>query len=82
MPSLQTRKRIGVCLNETKRRKLNFAVFEELCRNHGYDVTEVDLTKCLNNQGPFDLIIHKLSDLLVEAGQDLPSHHLVQRLQA
>lgn len=81
MPSLQTRKRIGVCLNETKRRKLNFAVFEELCRNHGYDVTEVDLTKCLNNQGPFDLIIHKLSDLLVEAGQDLPSHHLVQRLQ-
>ncbi|XP_056396157.1 inositol-tetrakisphosphate 1-kinase-like isoform X2 [Hyla sarda] len=50
-------------------------------RNHGYDVTEVDLTKCLNSQGPFDLIIHKLSDLLVEAGQDLASHHLVQRLQ-
>ncbi|CAI9553076.1 unnamed protein product, partial [Staurois parvus] len=41
----------------------------------------VDLTKCLNSQGPFDLIIHKLSDLLVEAGQDLTSHHLVQRLQ-
>ncbi|XP_018432401.1 PREDICTED: inositol-tetrakisphosphate 1-kinase-like [Nanorana parkeri] len=81
MPSLRTRKRIGVCLNETKKRKLNFHVFEDLCRNHGYDVTEVDLTKCLNSQGPFDLIIHKLSDLLVEAGQDLTSHHLVQRLQ-
>ncbi|XP_072285913.1 inositol-tetrakisphosphate 1-kinase-like, partial [Pyxicephalus adspersus] len=50
-------------------------------RNRGYDVTEVDLTKCLNSQGPFDLIIHKLSDLLVEAGQDLTSHHHVQRLQ-
>ncbi|KAG9478249.1 hypothetical protein GDO78_013314 [Eleutherodactylus coqui] len=42
---------------------------------------QVDLTKCLNSQGPFDLIIHKLTDLLVEAGQDLASHHLVQRLQ-
>ncbi|XP_075692396.1 inositol-tetrakisphosphate 1-kinase [Rhinoderma darwinii] len=81
MPSLHTRKRIGVCLNENKKRKLNFHIFEELCRKHGYDVTEVDLTKCLNSQGPFDLIIHKLSDLLVEAGQDLTSHHLVQRLQ-
>ncbi|KAM9324927.1 inositol-tetrakisphosphate 1-kinase-like [Gastrophryne carolinensis] len=81
MPSLQTRKRIGVCLNETKRRKLNFHLFEELCRKHDYDVTEVDLTKCLMSQGPFDLIIHKLSDLLVEAGQDLASHHLVQRLE-
>ncbi|XP_063794005.1 inositol-tetrakisphosphate 1-kinase-like [Pseudophryne corroboree] len=81
MPALQTRKRIGVCLNEKKKRKLNFHVFEDLCRNHGYDVTEVDLTKCLNSQGPFDLIIHKLSDLLVEAGQDLTSHHLVQKLQ-
>ncbi|XP_073497783.1 inositol-tetrakisphosphate 1-kinase-like [Phyllobates terribilis] len=81
MPSLNSRKRIGVCLNENKKRKLNFHIFEELCRNQGYDVTEVDLTKCLLSQGPFDLIIHKLSDLLVEAGQDLASHHLVQRLQ-
>ncbi|XP_044161949.1 inositol-tetrakisphosphate 1-kinase-like [Bufo gargarizans] len=81
MPSLHTRKRIGVYLNENKRRKLNFDLFEELCRNHGYDVIEVDLTKCLNSQGPFDLIIHKLTDLLIEAGQDLASHHLVQRLQ-
>ncbi|XP_068106704.1 inositol-tetrakisphosphate 1-kinase-like isoform X2 [Hyperolius riggenbachi] len=81
MPALQTRKRIGICLNETKRRKLNFHVFEELCRSRGYEVTEVDLTKSLNSQGPFDLIIHKLSDLLVEAGQDLTSHHLVQGLQ-
>ncbi|KAM5146126.1 inositol-tetrakisphosphate 1-kinase-like [Mantella aurantiaca] len=81
MPALHTRKRIGVCLNDTKKRKLNFHIFEELCRNRGYDVTEVDLTKCLNSQGPFDLIIHKLSDLLVDAGQDLTSHDLVQRLQ-
>ncbi|KAM8952251.1 inositol-tetrakisphosphate 1-kinase-like [Pelodytes ibericus] len=81
MPALERRKRIGLCLNENKKRKLNFQVFEELCRSRGYDVANIDLTKPLTIQGPFDLIIHKLSDLLVEAGQDLNSHHLVQRLQ-
>ncbi|XP_053577576.1 inositol-tetrakisphosphate 1-kinase-like [Bombina bombina] len=81
MPSLRTKKRIGFCLNEKKKRKLNFHIFEELCRNRGYDVTNIDLSLPLCSQGPFDLIIHKLSDLLVEAGQDLKSHHLVQRLQ-
>ncbi|CAH2314148.1 inositol-tetrakisphosphate 1-kinase-like [Pelobates cultripes] len=81
MPALQRRKRIGVCVNDKKKRKLNFHVFEELCKSRGYDVTDVDLSLPLSNQGPFDLIIHKLSDLLVEAGQDLKSHYLVQRLQ-
>ncbi|XP_063287298.1 inositol-tetrakisphosphate 1-kinase-like [Pelobates fuscus] len=81
MPALQRRKRIGVCVNDKKKRKLNFHVFEELCKSRGYDVTDVDLSLPLSNQGPFDLIIHKLSDLLVEAGQDLKSHYLVQQLQ-
>ncbi|MEE6490572.1 hypothetical protein FKM82_015906 [Ascaphus truei] len=81
MPSLQRRKRIGICLNEKKKRKINFHVFEELCRNSGYDVTDIDMAKSLSSQGPFDLIIHKLSDLLVEAAQDLASHHLTQRFQ-
>ncbi|KAM4640858.1 inositol-tetrakisphosphate 1-kinase-like [Discoglossus pictus] len=82
MPSLQRRKRIGICLNEKKKRKLNLEKFEELCRSRGYAVTDIDLSKPLSSQGPFDLIIHKLSDLLVEAGQDLTSHHLVQTLQS
>ncbi|KAM4687141.1 LOW QUALITY PROTEIN: inositol-tetrakisphosphate 1-kinase-like [Rhinophrynus dorsalis] len=81
MPSLHRTKRIGLCLNDKKKRRLNFHCFEELCRSHGYEVIDIDLTRPLSSQGPFDLIIHKLSDLLVEAGQDLISHHLVQRLQ-
>ncbi|XP_053329066.1 inositol-tetrakisphosphate 1-kinase-like [Spea bombifrons] len=81
MPARQRRKRIGLCLNEKKKRKLNFHIFEELCRSRGYDVTDIDLARPLCTQGPLDLIIHKLSDLLVEAEQDLISHHLVQRLQ-
>ncbi|NP_001120024.1 uncharacterized protein LOC100144987 [Xenopus tropicalis] len=81
MPALQRRKTIGLCLNEKKKRKLSFHIFEELCRSHGYDVIDIDLTQPISSQGIFDLIIHKISDLLVEAGQDLASHHLVQRLQ-
>ncbi|XP_078287076.1 inositol-tetrakisphosphate 1-kinase-like [Rhinoraja longicauda] len=75
-------KRLGFCLSEKKRKKLHFLVFVELCRNKGIEVVEIDLTKCMEDQGPFDVIIHKLSDLMVEADQDNPrSQQLLQKFQ-
>ncbi|KAJ1109099.1 hypothetical protein NDU88_006464 [Pleurodeles waltl] len=82
MPTCRRRRRIGYCLNEKKKRKLNFHLFEELCRKHGYEVAEIDLSRPISDQGPFDLIIHKLSDLIVESGHDIQSHHLIRSFQA
>ncbi|XP_030074885.1 inositol-tetrakisphosphate 1-kinase isoform X2 [Microcaecilia unicolor] len=83
MPTFKEgRRRIGYCLSEKKKRKLNFHLFEELCRKRGFEVSEIDLGKTLSSHGPFDIIIHKLSDLIVESGYDVQSHHLIQSFQA
>ncbi|XP_029475966.1 inositol-tetrakisphosphate 1-kinase-like isoform X2 [Rhinatrema bivittatum] len=82
MPTCTQRKRIGYCLNDKKKRKLNFHIFEKLCRTRGFEVTEIDLSKPLSSQGPFDIIIHKLSDLMVGSVHDLQSHHLIRSFQA
>ncbi|XP_059841138.1 inositol-tetrakisphosphate 1-kinase-like isoform X3 [Hypanus sabinus] len=75
-------KRLGVCLNGKKRKKLNFVVFAELCRKRGIEVIQMDLTRSIEDQGPFDVIIHKLSELMVEAEQaDLHSQQLLRRFQ-
>ncbi|XP_074872628.1 inositol-tetrakisphosphate 1-kinase-like [Carettochelys insculpta] len=81
MPRWRTGKRIGYCLNDKKKKKLNFQGFEALCRKRGYEVIEIDLAKPLCEQGPFDVIIHKLSDLILEAGYDSQSHQLVRDFQ-
>ncbi|XP_072919968.1 inositol-tetrakisphosphate 1-kinase-like isoform X1 [Hemitrygon akajei] len=75
-------KRLGVCLNGKKRKKLNFVVFAELCRKRGIEVIQMDLTRSIEDQGPFDVIIHKLSELMVEAEQaDSHSQQLLRRFQ-
>nr|XP_033812138.1 inositol-tetrakisphosphate 1-kinase-like [Geotrypetes seraphini] len=82
MPTCKKRRRIGYCLSDKKKRKLNFHVFEELCRSHGHDVIRIDFGKPLSSQGHFDIIIHKLSDLIAESCYDLQSRHLIQSFQA
>ncbi|XP_055519572.1 inositol-tetrakisphosphate 1-kinase-like [Leucoraja erinacea] len=75
-------KRLGFCLSEKKRKKLNVLVFVELCRKKGIEVVQIDLTKSIEDQGPFDMIIHKLSGLMVEADRDdLRSQQLLQKFQ-
>ncbi|XP_069763635.1 inositol-tetrakisphosphate 1-kinase-like isoform X2 [Narcine bancroftii] len=75
-------RRLGFCLSHKKRKKLNFLVFVELCRKRGIEAIQIDLTQPLEEQGPFDVIIHKLSDLMLEAAQeDSRSQQLLQRFQ-
>jgi inositol-1,3,4-trisphosphate 5/6-kinase/inositol-tetrakisphosphate 1-kinase len=54
--------RIGYWLAEKKIRKLNFEDFEILCWNSGLDIIKLDLDESFEEQGPFDLIFHKLTD--------------------
>uniref|UniRef100_A0A8D3D6G5 Inositol-tetrakisphosphate 1-kinase n=1 Tax=Scophthalmus maximus TaxID=52904 RepID=A0A8D3D6G5_SCOMX len=72
-------RRVGYWLSEKKMKKLNFQAFAELCR---YVTPSLDLSQPLEEQGPLDVIIHKLTDLILEADQnDSQAVLLVQRVQ-
>ncbi|XP_053330707.1 inositol-tetrakisphosphate 1-kinase [Spea bombifrons] len=75
-------KRVGYWLSEKKIKKLNFQAFAELCRKRGIEVVQLDLAKPIEDQGPLDVIIHKLTDVILEADQnDDESVQIVQRFQ-
>ncbi|XP_062899203.1 inositol-tetrakisphosphate 1-kinase-like isoform X3 [Mobula hypostoma] len=75
-------KRVGYWLSEKKIKKLNFQAFADLCRKRGIDVVPLDLEKPIEEQGPLDVIIHKLTDVILEADQnDAQSQELLQRVQ-
>uniref|UniRef100_A0A7M4FW10 Inositol-tetrakisphosphate 1-kinase n=1 Tax=Crocodylus porosus TaxID=8502 RepID=A0A7M4FW10_CROPO len=75
-------RRVGYWLSEKKMKKLNFQAFAELCRKRGIEVIQLDLTKPIEDQGPLDVIIHKLTDVILEADQnDSQSLELVHRFQ-
>ncbi|XP_067335375.1 inositol-tetrakisphosphate 1-kinase isoform X1 [Channa argus] len=75
-------RRVGYWLSEKKMKKLNFQAFADLCRKRGIEVVQLDLSQPLEEQGPLDVIIHKLTDLILEANQnDSQAVLLVQRVQ-
>lgn len=75
-------RRVGYWLSEKKLKKLNFQAFADLCRKRGIEVVQLDLSQPLEEQGPLDVIIHKLTDLILEADQnDSQAVVLVQRVQ-
>lgn len=59
--------RIGYWMSEKKIRKLDFEEFEELCRNAGMEILKLDLDQSLDDQGPFDVILHKLTDQIARS---------------
>lgn len=75
-------RRVGYWLSEKKMKKLNFHAFADMCRKRGIEVVQLDLSQPLEDQGPLDVIIHKLTDLILEADQnDTQAVLLVQRVQ-
>uniref|UniRef100_A0A8C5LGN9 Inositol-tetrakisphosphate 1-kinase n=1 Tax=Jaculus jaculus TaxID=51337 RepID=A0A8C5LGN9_JACJA len=75
-------KRVGYWLSEKKIKKLNFQAFAELCRKRVIEVLELNLSRPIEEQGPLDVIIHKLTDIILEADQnDSQSLELVHRFQ-
>ncbi|XP_034556329.1 inositol-tetrakisphosphate 1-kinase-like [Notolabrus celidotus] len=75
-------RRVGFCLSDKKRRRMNLDAFVEFCAGHGVEVVEIDLTQPLVPQGPFDVIVHKLSDVIVEAEYDSKSQQLLTNFQS
>ncbi|XP_074145758.1 inositol-tetrakisphosphate 1-kinase [Sminthopsis crassicaudata] len=75
-------KRVGYWLSEKKIKKLNFQAFADLCRKRGIEVVQLNLSRPIEEQGPLDVIIHKLTDVILEADQnDSQSLELVHRFQ-
>ncbi|MCI4385588.1 hypothetical protein PGIGA_G00052360 [Pangasianodon gigas] len=74
-------RRVGFCLSVKKRRRMNLSAFAHLCAGRGIEVVEIDLSRPMESQGPFDIIIHKLSDVIVEAEHDSQSQQLLDNFQ-
>ncbi|XP_029570087.1 inositol-tetrakisphosphate 1-kinase-like, partial [Salmo trutta] len=76
-----SRRRVGFCLSDKKRRQINLVAFAELCASHSVEVVEIDLSQPLESQGPFAVIVHKLSDVIVKAEYDSQSQQLLDNFQ-
>ncbi|KAL2099346.1 hypothetical protein ACEWY4_005826 [Coilia grayii] len=63
-------RRVGFWLSEKKMKKLNFLAFADMCRRRGIELVQLDLGRPLEDQGPLDAIIHKLTDLMLESGHN------------
>ncbi|XP_026228312.1 inositol-tetrakisphosphate 1-kinase-like isoform X2 [Anabas testudineus] len=74
-------RRVGFCLSHKKRRRMNLDAFAEFCAGHGVEVVEIDLTQPLDRQGPFNVIVHKLSDVIVDAEHDSQSQQFLANFQ-
>ncbi|XP_030600565.1 inositol-tetrakisphosphate 1-kinase-like [Archocentrus centrarchus] len=75
-------RRVGFWFSDKKRRRMNLDAFVQFCADRGVEVVEIDLTQPLGPQGPFDIIIHKLSDVIVEAEHNSQSQQLLDNFQS
>ncbi|XP_037632058.1 inositol-tetrakisphosphate 1-kinase-like isoform X2 [Sebastes umbrosus] len=82
LPVMMSGRRVGFCLSDKKRRRMNLDAFADFCAGRGVEVVEIDLTQPLVPQGPFDVIVHKLSDVIVEAEHDSQSQQLLANFQS
>ncbi|XP_014242752.1 inositol-tetrakisphosphate 1-kinase-like [Cimex lectularius] len=64
------RKVIGYWMSEKKSQKLNWSEFAKVCRDHGFELVKLNLDRPLDDQGPFTVIIHKLTDIIAQAIKD------------
>ncbi|GFO35239.1 inositol-tetrakisphosphate 1-kinase [Plakobranchus ocellatus] len=60
-------RRVGYWISEKKRKKIDFKEQQEMFRCAGIELVEIDLKQSMEAQGPFDLIIHKVTDILARA---------------
>ncbi|XP_054455563.1 inositol-tetrakisphosphate 1-kinase-like [Anoplopoma fimbria] len=75
-------RRVGFCLSDKKRRRMDLEAFAVYCEGRGVELVEIDLTQPLVHQGPFDIIVHKLSDIIMEAEHDSQSQQLLANFQS
>lgn len=70
---------IGYWMSDRKSQKLNWIEFGKVCRQHGYELVKLDLDKPLENQGPFAVILHKLTEII--ARNDEKAIQIIDRIE-
>ncbi|KAG8193680.1 hypothetical protein JTE90_024043 [Oedothorax gibbosus] len=76
------RRRVGYWWSEKKSRKINSSELAEVCRAAGLDLVKLDLDRPFEEQGPFNAIVHKLSDVIVKGKKgDLQSKLICESFQ-
>ncbi|XP_055331010.1 inositol-tetrakisphosphate 1-kinase-like [Paramacrobiotus metropolitanus] len=70
--------RIGFWMSAKKQKKMDMSKFALICRKTGYELVEVDFGRPLEQQGPFDIFLHKLTDMIVRAEQTNSTDHAVR----
>lgn len=63
---------IAYWMSEKKSQKLNWTEFGSVCRKYGFDLVKLDLNQPLEGQGPFTVILHKLTDIIALTNQGDP----------
>uniref|UniRef100_A0A8C4NME5 Inositol-tetrakisphosphate 1-kinase n=1 Tax=Eptatretus burgeri TaxID=7764 RepID=A0A8C4NME5_EPTBU len=71
-PKQLQHRRIGLWISKKKMKKFAFGVLAEACRNRRLELVEVDGSCSLWRQGPFDVLVHKLTDVMIGAQQGNP----------
>ncbi|KAH1022263.1 hypothetical protein HUJ04_011686, partial [Dendroctonus ponderosae] len=75
-------KRIAVWMSEKKLQKINWQELVAACSKRGFEVFKLDLNKCLKEQGPFCVLLHKLTDIIALANQgDIRSIKIIQGIE-
>ena len=59
--------RVGICVNKRKCEKLKFRENTKKFADHGIELVIIDMDCDLEQQGPFDIIIHKVLDYSEES---------------
>ena len=78
--SSQTPNKVGFWWSDKKCQKINVAELEQAFRDKGFVLVKLDLTRPLQEQGPFAAIIHKLSDVMAKAELMDPSAQMQMKL--
>ncbi|XP_027198943.2 inositol-tetrakisphosphate 1-kinase-like [Dermatophagoides pteronyssinus] len=74
-------KRVGYCWSERKGQKINVEELAENFAKNGYEFIKINLDENLEQQGPFDAIIHKLSDLLYQIDTDEQARRQIKEFE-
>lgn len=61
------RKFIGCWFSAKKKKKVNMEKLRAIVESHGAILKEIDFSKTMKAQEPFDAIIHKMTDRMIEA---------------
>jgi hypothetical protein len=65
-------RRIACWMSEKKICKINWVEFGKTSLQHDFRLFKLDLNKSLESQGPFCVLLHKLTDIIASADQGDP----------